>query len=281
MSAPLRLITAAEVTAALLAPTEGGSALDAEEVAQLVMAMAPAAAAWGRQRQLRLDAYALSHARHDDRPFSWSPLTARRTLGLPAVRSCVWGLASNPSDGVALEVERLEQRLADGRERNGSLAHWLSTAPLGASAQAMSQATAYATELWVAVRWSELGTHPTVGAPDDVVAHPDGGFVLRGRAEVRLATKRAAAHPSGGEVRLLILPGGPTEASAITLGAAALAATLASRDRVPPARMVGLFGAQGQAVVLEVTPSALRRSALGVNARVLQLAAQMQPNQAM
>ena len=263
MSRPLQRIRPADLSSILAAPSATSLKIDRFLHAGLLKVLSDASPNEGQELR-RIDAFTLNNGLSTERTkFAWTPQLTKRTIGLAAVRSCVWGLAKTPAEAVALEVARIDRRAADGREQTGSLALYLANAPRGVSGTAMALATTYATDLWCGLNWNEFALHPTIGAQDDVYALRAAGLLLRGRAEVK--TQVDVAEENGtAESRLLILPGSINQSTALVLGSSALAAVLCAKDGLAPARMVGWFPSSGQAVVLPLDRSILTRAALGI-----------------
>jgi len=214
---------------------------------------------------LRVDGFTLS-AGFDatTTPFSWNPRLAKRTLGLAALRTLVHGAAKNPIEACEAVVAEAITRATSGAERSGSLGSWLASAPKPIRTMAVASASSYATELWSALEWSAMAELPTIGGSDDTVVHRPSGLLLKGRAEVIVH----GSDERGSSARLLVLGGTPRPEDLLTLGAAALTATLADRDGQAPSVMVGWHPAAGQAVVLPVDHIVLRRAAAGIRQRV-------------
>ncbi|MEI6700846.1 MAG: hypothetical protein WCL38_03715 [Actinomycetota bacterium] len=263
MTRPLKRIRSADLTNALTAPSSTSLTIDRALHTGLLNILGGSAinAVQGLQR---IDAFTLTNGfNSEETKFAWTPQLTKRTIGLSAVRSCVWGLAKTPAEAVALELARFDRRVADGREQTGSLAMYLANAPRGVRGTAMALATTYATELWCGLDWNGFPLHPTIGAQDDVVPLRTAGLLLRGRADVK--TQVAFSDGDGtAETRLLILPGSMSQSTALVLGSSALTAVLSGESGLAPARMVGWFPTSGQAVVLPIDRSILTRTALGI-----------------
>ncbi len=268
MTRPLHRIKPSELTNALAAPATASVNIDRTLHTGLLKILGNAAGSPEKGLQ-RIDAFTLTHGFSDDSTkFAWTPQLTKRTLGLSAVRSCVWGLAKTPAEAVALEVARFDRRAADGREQTGSLAMYFANAPRGVRGTAMALATTYATELWCGLDWNGFPLHPTIGAQDDVYPLRSAGLLLRGRADVK-AQVAVAQESRTAEARLLILPGSISQSTALVLGSSALAAVLSADGGLAPVRVVGWYPSSGQAVVLPIDRSILTRAALGIVRRTL------------
>jgi len=106
--------------------------------------------------------------------FSWSPFTARRMVGLAAVRTCVHGTRRTPVQAVGAVIDELCRQGADPRERSGSLAAWLASTTPGVRALVHAEAVTWATQLLGALDWARLGRSASVGGPDEWWDQPAG-----------------------------------------------------------------------------------------------------------
>jgi hypothetical protein len=189
-------------------------------------------------------------------PFRWTARTARRTIGLAAVRDCPPGIRRSPGDAV---VETMAVMAEDGRRglgRPGGIEQWLASLAPGGTAAVAAEATVWATGLLHAVTWDRIDG-AAVG-PADQWWSVSAGLVLRGRADVRLPV-------GGGEGRraalLTIVGGRPGPASRAALGLPALVAAAGGRRQPMPARVVGWWPECGRALVLPVDAGLLDATA--------------------
>jgi len=199
-------------------------------------------------------------------PFGWSPRTARRLLGLAAVRACVSGSERTPADAVEHVVSAAVEDASRGSQRTGSLAGWLLSLAGGGRAVVRAEAVTWATQLLAALEWRRLDGAPIVGS-DQWWDGPAGCRVaLRGRSEVRTPTLRDDRSPGGSRNRptppalFAMLGGRPSPVAALELGLAALASFMARPTEPPPARVVGWWPQCGRAMVLPVDGPTLRHT---------------------
>ena len=224
-----------------------------------------------------MDAYLLGTAGSDtdpasgDRPFAWSPWTARRAIGVAAVRRCLEGGARSPAGAVRAVVSSMVDEARAGVARRGSPSRWLAEIGEGAQAAAIAEATTWATRLFVAVEWDRLGRPATVGAPDRWWDCPGVRVSLRGRADARIET------PVGRPSLLTMLAGRPGPTSRFELALAALVDVAARPTAPPPARVVGWWPDCGRALVLEAELGLLEEAARAVVAAVDQAAPEHRP----
>jgi hypothetical protein len=184
--------------------------------------------------------------------FAWSARTARRVLGLAAVRSLVAGRSSTPSDAVRERVAQAVRLVRDGVEPISGMDRWLAGLGPAGRATAAAEAVTWATRLWCALDWSALDTRPIVGRDRWWDSPHSPLLALRSRAEVR------AGHSH------LVLLSGPRRAS---VHAELALVTLVEALRAPavgrPGRVVGWWPDSGHTVRLEPEPHVLD---LGVEA---------------
>lgn len=175
--------------------------------------------------------------------FRWSARTARRAIGLAAVRAGLDGRAATPMDAVALVVSDPAGPLGVGRSGPGSCADWLASLAAPARAAVGAEATTWATILWTALDWHRLGTTTHVG-PADRGWHWTGAVrvALRGRVDVRFA----------GGACLTVLDGLPSAAARSSLALSPLVDALARGAGHVPDRVVGWWPDCGKAWVVPI-----------------------------
>ncbi len=168
---PTRLPKARALTETLVAPPT----VDLDEAPedlyrQLAQALTAAATQLPAGSVVRVDGYffrtaltAPEQLSHPD-PFEWSPRTARRLLGLAAVRACVCGSERTPADAVEHVVAAAIEDARRGSQRSGSLASWLLDLATGGRAVVRAEAVTWATQLLAALEWRSLGATPIVGS---------------------------------------------------------------------------------------------------------------------
>ena len=214
---------------------------------------------------LRIDGYRLRSAawtaNRADPPFRWSPVTARRLIGVAALAAAVEGKHPSPASAVVAEEERLIADARSGYCRSGSLGDWLSRAELAARGAVRAAAVTWATRLFSALDWSRIGPGAVIGRPDEWWDCPGArGVCLRGRADVRVPLPEITGVRAGRRSYFSMLGGrpGPTSRAELVLGA------LVSGLRLPsglpsglPARVIGYWPDCGRTLIVPIERSAL------------------------
>ena len=261
------------LTAAIVAPPEGPVPLDnagwraARGAAQSTLAgLAVRRAGAGPFRvtdhdvRVALEGGAVEY----DEPFAWSARTARRTIGLAAVRSLLAGDARTPHDAVQSRLAVGDRGVRDGSRTVSALDRWVASLSDAGRSAVAAEAITWATRLWCALDWPAVGA-PLVVGRDHWWDSPHSALLsLRGRADVRTPV----AH-------LVVLSGPRRESVRAELALVALVEALRGRAEpegppVPtPGRVVGWWPDSGHFVCLEPHPSVL---ALAADAVALVLA---------
>jgi len=217
--------------------------------------------------RLRFDAFRFALAReHPERvgadggPFVPSPVRCRRAVGLNAVARCLRGGSPTPATAVAEVLAAGVEDATDAVDptvRPPWWAGWYGSLSAGGRAMVEAEAVTWATQLWTALEWEQLGP-TTVGGGDDWWDCPRSRHLtLRGQADVRVR--------AGGRPVLLVVGGGvPPSDWRRPLGYPALVAALARGERSVPARVVGLWPASGQVRILPVDHGVLVDTAAAV-----------------
>jgi hypothetical protein len=189
--------------------------------------------------------------------FAWTARTARRPIGLAAVRALVAGDAATPVEAVRSRVAESSRLVHGGSHRASPLDGWLAgLSPAGRSAVG-AEAVTWCTRLWTGVDWDALGTRLVIGRDHWWDSPQSALLALRGRAEVR--TDRAH----------LVVLSGPRRASVrAELGLVLLVEALRARDDVPRGRVVGWWSDSGHLARVEAEPAVLTLAAEAVT-RVL------------
>ena len=251
-----------ELTAAMVAPLQGPVPLDgggwrcAREAALSTLAgLAVRRAGAGPFRVTDHDVrVALRGGAFEagDEPFSWSARTARRALGLAAVRSLLGGEARTPHDAVRARLADGDRGLRDGSRTASQLDRWVASLPAAGRSAVAAEAVTWATRLWCALDWAALGVPLVVGRDHWWDSPHSALLALRGRAEVR--TRLAY---------LVVLSGPRRESVRAELALVALVEALRARADAPPApsRVVGWWPDSGHIVSLEPHPGVLTLAA--------------------
>jgi hypothetical protein len=178
-------------------------------------------------------------------PFAWSGRTARRTLGLSAVRALVSGQASTPVEAMRARVADASRLVREGTARTSSLDHWLDGLSPAARAAVGAEAVTWATRLWCALDWERLEA-PVVGRDHWWDSPHSSLLALRSRAEVRTAC-----------ADLVVLAGPRRDSVRAELALVMLVESLLARNGSPPGRVVGWWPESGHVVRLDPGPAAL------------------------
>jgi hypothetical protein len=191
-----------------------------------------------------------------DRPFAWSALTARRGLGILAVRALVAGHVRTPTDGVR-SVMSEAMRISQGQRPMSSMEGWLAgLGPAGRAAVA-ADAVTWATRLWTALEWTALPSRPVIGQDRWWDSPRSSLLALRSRAEVRCTTGDAEGVPVG--LHLVVLGGGRRATVRDELSVVALTEALRATQSEPPGRVVGWWPDSGRLVRVDVNQVVLER----------------------
>ncbi len=191
----------------------------------------------------------------DDEPFAWSPRTARRTIGLAAVRALLSGTARTPVEAVRARVADSAHGVHEGGRTVSGLDRWVASLPAAGRSAVAAEAVTWATRLWCALDWPALGAMPVIGRDRWWDSPHSALLALRGRADVRT-----------GVAQLVVLSGPRRDSVRAELALVALVDALrggrgaagATRSVTPgPARVVGWWPDSGRIVRLEPHPTVL------------------------
>jgi len=206
---------------------------------------------------------ALASADHtvDATPFAWSARTARRALGLSAVRSLVAGDTRSPIEAVratlaeTVRSARQEERPASPMDR------WLAGLPAAGLSVVQSEAVTWATRLWCALDWSAFEDLPLIGRDHWWDSPHSSLLAIRSRAEVRSVGFDQEGHPFS--VHLVVLAGPRRSTVRSELSVVAMVEALHATSSLPPGRVVGWWPDSGHLVKVELDREAV---AAGVEA---------------
>jgi hypothetical protein len=189
-------------------------------------------------------------------PFAWSARTARRGLGLAALRSLVDGSVRSPIEGVRLQMAQA-MRVSQGQRPTSSLEQWLSSLPVAGRAMVAAEASTWVTPLWTALDWSAFDERPLIGR-DHWWDSPNSALLgLRSRAEVRSTVRDAEGRVRS--VHLVVLGGARRPSSRAELSVVALVEALRRQTGIVPGRVVGWWPESGHHVRLDVDDTVLRQ----------------------
>jgi hypothetical protein len=165
-------------------------------------------------------------------PFAWTSLTARRSIGVAAVRLMLAGSARSPLEAVRNRVAESSRWVREGSSSATQLDRWVDGL--------------WATRLWCALDWSLVPSPPVVGRDHWWDSPHSALLALRGRADVRSAN----AH--------LVVLSGPRRGSVrAELALVTLVEALRLRGDDVPGRVVGWWPDSGHLVRVEPEPSVL------------------------
>jgi hypothetical protein len=184
-----------------------------------------------------------------DQPFEWSARTARRALGLGAVRTLVAAEARTPAEAVRRRLAESVRSVRDGDPCVSPLDRWVSGLGPAGRAVVAAESVTWASRLWCALDWTALGAlgAPPVIGRDRWWDSPHSALLaLRGRADVRTDHGH------------MVVLSGPRRASVRSeLALVALVDALRAGDRTTPARIVGWWPDSGHLIRLEPHPAVL------------------------
>jgi hypothetical protein len=211
-------------------------------------------------------------------PFAWTPLTARRSLGLPAVRQLVAGQVRTPMDAVASVLSQADRSVRQGDRPTSSLERWVSGLTPSARALVLAEATTWATRLWTALDWAAFVDTPTIGRDHWWDSPHSSLLALRSRAEVRAVTVTNTDVPVG--VHLVVLSGNRRDTVRSELAVVALVEGLRADRDTTPGRIVGWWPDSGHRISLEVTSAVVDNGLAAVGHALAQLEVPSTPFQA-
>jgi hypothetical protein len=193
--------------------------------------------------------------------FSWSARTARRALGLSAVRRLVSGQARTPDEGVRWAMAQAA-RGGDGRHPTSSMDRWLSTLTPAGRAAVGAEAITWATRLWSALEWGAFSSPPVIGRDHWWDSPHSSLLALRSRAEVRTELPCPDGAPRSVHLVVLTGPRRPTVRSELCV--VGLVEALRSGRSAVPGRVVGWWPDSGHLVRVDIDPAALREGVAAV-----------------
>jgi hypothetical protein len=183
----------------------------------------------------------------DDRdPFAWSARTARRALGLAALRALVAGESRAPLDAVRARVAEISRLVQDGSPSVSGFDRWLAGLPPAGRAAVGAGAVTWVTRLWCALDWRALGPDPVIGRDRWWDSPHSALLALRSRAEVR-----------AGSGSLVVLTGPRRTSIRSELSLVTLVESLRSTDGARPGRVIGWWPDSGHWVRVDPEPAVL------------------------
>jgi hypothetical protein len=195
-------------------------------------------------------------------PFAWSARTARRALGLAAVRLVVAGAERSPAEGVRATLAEGIRLATTGDALASPVDRWLANLPAGGLAAVQSEAVTWATRLWCALDWGAFDERPIIGRDRWWDSPHSSLLAIRSRAEVR----SIALDPSGSpfSVHLVVL-GGPRRPSIRSeLSVVAMVEALHAPASLPPGRVVGWWPDSGHVVKVDIDQASVREGVTAI-----------------
>ncbi len=197
-----------------------------------------------------------------DTPFAWSPRTARRTLGLAAVRALAVGEVRSPIDGVRRAVADAIRSVRDGERAAASMDRWLAGLTPAGLAAVEADAVTWATRLWCALDWNAFEELPLIGRDRWWNSPHSSLLAIRSRAEVRSVTRD---HDGNAYSTHLVVLGGRRRANVRSeLSVVAMAEVLQAQHSLPPARIVGWWPDSGHHTKVDIDEAVLEEGVAAV-----------------
>ena len=186
----------------------------------------------------------------DDEPFAWTARTARRSIGVGAVRLLSAGSARSPLEAVRSRLDESSRWVREGSSSATQLDRWVDGLSAAGRAAVGAEAVTWATRLWCALDWSSFSPPPVIGRDHWWDSPHSALLALRGRAEVR--TDHA---------HLVVLSGPRRGSVRAELALVTLVESLRLRGDGGPGRIVGWWPDSGHLVRVEPVPATLTLAA--------------------
>lgn len=199
----------------------------------------------------QLDAWLVERAGQPSGAFTWSPLTARRTIANAALRR-VRTSEVNVLDAVREEVDELIVSAAAGYARAWSLARWLCELDEAGRAVVLSESISWAGHVLEATE--SLAFPWSVAVSDAFYDVATARTSLRGRRDLEITTPQ-------GRLVARCRAGVPGRSAGAGLRSDLLIDALSSPTGTPAARFVGLWPDAGVILYVEGTMENLRMGA--------------------
>jgi hypothetical protein len=187
-------------------------------------------------------------------PFAWSAGTARRALGLRAVRALVTGESRSPIEAVrdTIAAARTAQQ---AEPSTSTMDRWLTGLSPAGLAVVEAEAVTWATRLWCGLDWGAFEETPIIGRDRWWDSPHSSLLAIRSRAEVRAAVRDVVGSPFS--VHLVVLGGSRRSTIRSELSVVALVEAVQAPKSLPPGRVVGWWPDSGHSVTVEVDRAAL------------------------
>lgn len=201
---------------------------------------------------VRLDAWRVERAGRPSGAFTWSPTTARRTLGRTALQRFTSSPPSTLADCVDQSLTDQLLRAAAGYARAGSLAGWLAAAPTAVIALTKAETLNWAIETLEVAQWT--GGDWIIAPSDSYYDVAAARTTLRGRRDVVI-------HHGDSRVILRIRSGAPGKSAGPGLRADLVVDAFADPRGLCAVRMIGLWPDAGVSLSVDGTIDDLRAGA--------------------
>jgi hypothetical protein len=188
-------------------------------------------------------------------PFAWSPRTARRSLGLAALRALVAGEARSPLDGTRRAVADAQRSVRDGERSANALDRWLAGLSPAAVAAVEAEAVTWATRVWCALDWTAFEGVPLIGRDRWWNSPHSSLLAIRSRAEVRSVALDPGGNPFS--VHLVALGGRRRATVRSELSVVAMVEALQAPHSLPPGRIVGWWPDSGHQITVDIDQTSL------------------------
>jgi hypothetical protein len=200
--------------------------------------------------QRRLDAWLVEQAATTSSPFHWSPLTAKRTIALGALR--VMQHHATLASAVQAEIDNQLMRVVSGRARSGSMAWWLANSSETVRQLVAVEATQAALQIKeVSLMLDGIAFVPAADAYYDV---PGARTTLRGRRDIVVPSTE-------GRVLLRLRNGAPGRSAGPGLRAELFVDAISDLSGASAQRIIGLWPDAGVMLSVDGTMENLRRGA--------------------
>jgi hypothetical protein len=199
----------------------------------------------------RLDAWGVERAGRGGTEFRWSPGTSRRAIGNASLRR----MAVRPisiRDAVRDELGDLMLRAVSGYSREGSLSHWLASAPHPVIGLVTAEAVNWTTQLHEIAQW--LDSPWSVPASDAYYDVASARTTLRARRDL-------VVRKDDSRIVLRVRSGSPGKSAGPGLRSDLTVEALADHDGVAPVRFIGLWPEAGVCLSVDGTMTDLRSGA--------------------